>query len=81
MPNCLYCGKKLLRKYHWTRGATDAEAKAKIPKEATRIQKIKPKFDGHIEWRYWLGEWGAYRDNYFCGLRCGYNYGVSKAKE
>ena len=26
----------------------------------------------------WLGDWGGYGDNCFCGLRCGYKWAVSK---
>jgi hypothetical protein len=67
-PRCLHCNRELRPNYSWDG-----------PRPWLRGTDNEP--DAQSKWdrehKIFLGTYGAYRDNRFCGLNCGYNYAVA----
>lgn len=60
---CLYCGQKLRRNY-------EAEYKKVVDDKGFHTERTQ---------HHATGTMGAYEDNAFCSLRCGYCFGVLMA--
>lgn len=74
---CIWCGKKL-RHRQVTAKMTVGDAKAKGHKLSRTQQSMKD--DWHVEVVIGYKEKGGdYVDGHFCGLRCGYMFGVAMA--
>jgi hypothetical protein len=78
-PKCRWCGKPL-RKYTYAvsvpTNTPPKEYKGRPVLQVTRTYKFLSG-DTYL-FNLWLGDWGGYGDSCFCGLRCGYQWSVSK---
>lgn len=67
-PVCLTCRKELRPNFKWI------ERPFNLSEEALRQWKQDNP-------RQFLGTYGGYGDNLFCGLGCGYQYAVHRSKK
>jgi hypothetical protein len=66
-PKCLNCGKELRPNFHRESVPYSLYGSSK-EQEQQAWKKAHP--------RQFLGTYGGYRDNRFCGLNCGYQYAL-----
>lgn len=81
-PTCKWCGKPL-RKHI----LTDYKSVDEPPTEYKDrpVLKVTSRYEfingETFAFNVWLGDWGGYGDNCFCGQRCGYKWAVSQQKQ
>ena len=79
-PNCQCCGKPL-RKFTIPVIATD-EPKDYKGRPILKITYVYKFIGGEKSSFYlWLGDFGGYGDNLFCGLKCGYKWAIRRLKK
>lgn len=82
-PKCLNCN-KTLRKHTLLAVVPRGEPPPRTFRDRTVVACVRtsePTISSTETWHsVWLGDYGAYADNFFCGRGCGYHYGVRAAR-
>lgn len=86
-PKCGWCGKALRPSYQTDRAPVetkhyfDHEPKnVKATFDKSRNQWVVVSTAYRVVKRTFLGSFGAYKDNHFCGLNCGRDFGLAVAE-
>lgn len=69
-PVCLNCGKRLRKKTQSVKVPIGAAAPVELNGAPVLKVTKRETWNGMDSLRVWCGRWGAYGDNYFCGLAC-----------
>lgn len=83
IPTCLNCGKKLIKKTRSENIPSGTPTPTELGgRPVVQVVSRKPDSLHHGEDKLslWMGDWGGYADNFFCGLNCGYQWAIMMAE-
>lgn len=83
-PKCLNCGRPLRKQTHYMKLAKDDPDPSHYENGRPVLQITKRYERDYRHDRYvnvWLGDYGDYGDNVFCGITCGYWWARKQLKK